>query len=298
MAESNSKWNGKSRGNRAGYLIFVYLIRYAGLTSAYVILAFVIAYYVLFAPGQVKAIWNFHHKHLGEGRLCSAVNVYRHFYNFGMALIDRLAIKGGMADRYEFEYENFEQMEQFISNGKGAVFIGAHMGSWEVGSMFFGKYGKKINVVKYDAERKEVKEVIQQHTEAEPYKSIYMTDDPVGAMIQVKAALNNGEYICFDADRYTNLATAREIPFLGGKAFFPSGPFKVAYKCKVPVVFFYALREKGRKFRFIFEIMDDKEADLGGMMQRFTDSLEDKIARYPLQWYNFYEFWSTQDHEK
>lgn len=295
MAESGGKWNGKSRGNRAGYLIFVYLIRYTGLTTAYVLLAFVTAYYVLFAPKQVKATWDYHHRHLGEGSLRSAVNVYRHLYSFGMALVDRLAIKGGLSRKYSFEYENFEEMERLIEKGDGAIFIGAHMGSWEVGSMFFGRYGKQINVVKYDAEHRELKEVIEKHTEAEPYKSIYMTDDPVGAMIQVKAALNAGEYICFDGDRYTNLATAVEMPFVDGKAYFPTGPFKIASKCQVPVVFFYSLREKGRRFRFIFETVGDVKASHTEVMQKFTASLEDKIARYPLQWYNFYEFWSKPD---
>ncbi len=292
MAKTQGAWNGQSRGNRLGYLIFVYMIRYLGLGFAYAVLALVIVYYVLFAPKQVKAIWNYHRNHLGEGRMRAAVNVYRHFYTFGQALVDRLAIKGGLASKYTFEYENYEQMLRFIDQERGAIFIGAHMGSWEVGSMFFGKYGKKINVVKYDAERKEVKDVVDRHTEAEPYKSIYMTQDPIGAMIEVKVALNNGEYICFDGDRYTNLATAAEIPFFGGKAPFPTGPFKVASKCRVPAVFFYALREKGRKFRFIFELVDEEKISTDELMTRFAASLEDKISRYPLQWYNFFEFWT------
>ena len=30
--------------------------------------------------------------------------------------------------------------------------IGAHVGNWEIGAPFFDEYGKKINIVMFDAE--------------------------------------------------------------------------------------------------------------------------------------------------
>ena len=59
------------------------------------------------------------------------------------------------------------------------------------------------------------------------------------------------------------------------------------------VVFYYAMRERGRRYRFIFDIPDGdgcgtKEAVLGS----YVRSLEAVVRRYPQQWFNFYRFWS------
>lgn len=72
----------------------------------------------------------------------------------------------------------------------------------------------------------------------------------------------------------------------------PEGPYRIASKCRVPVIFFYAMREKGRRYRFIFEEMplgSFKGPD--GLIDAYLNSLADKVKRYPMQWFNFYDFW-------
>ena len=39
--------------------------------------------------------------------------------------------------------------------------IGAHVGNWEIGAPFFDEYGKKINIVMFDAEHKRIKEILE-----------------------------------------------------------------------------------------------------------------------------------------
>ena len=97
----------------------------------------------------------------------------------------------------------------------------------------------------------------------------------------------------FQGDRFVEGSPTVTLPFMRHEAPFPAGPFAVAGKFRAPVVFYYAMRERGRRYRFIFDIPDEdgcgtKEAILGS----YVRSLEAVVRRYPQQWFNFYRFWS------
>ena len=112
-------------------------------------------------------------------------------------------------------------------------------------------------------------------------------------MLEMKVALNNGEYICFNGDRFVNRDQTLHTEILGGEALLPSGPFKIAAKCRVPVIFYYAMREKSYTYRFIFE-----EATFEGrptheqLVAQYAASLDRIVRKYPRQWFNFYDFWN------
>ncbi|MCH5329393.1 MAG: acyltransferase [Alistipes sp.] len=289
--EPEKQWNGKSRGGRFGYLFFIYSIRFLGIRFAYAILAFIVVYFIAFAPKATAAIWRYNRRIRRLGRCRSAAELYRHYYVFGQTLIDRLAFRGGLADRYRFEFDNYGRFLEIIDSAGGVVMIGAHTGCWEAGAGFFGKYGKKINIVMFDDEHSGIKEAVDDNAStAGDYKIIAVNRDPLEAMLSMKIALNNGEYLCFNGDRWIDEKSTAGRIFMGYAARFPSGPFLLAAKCRVPVVFYYAMRESGRRYRFIF-----REAEACGdsvrLMEEYTASLEDIAKRYPCQWFNFYDFW-------
>ncbi len=292
--DSDKRWSGQSRGGRFGYLFFVYTIRVLGVRCAYGFLSLILLHFLPFAPKATRAIWNYNRKRLGYGVTRSAIELYRHYYLFGQTLIDKIAIGSGLAARYRFAFDNFDRFQQIIDSAKGVVMIGAHVGCWEAGAGFFGKYGKKINIVKFDSEDRQVKEVLDKNTEQANYKIIAVNHGSIEAMLQIKIALNEGEYVCFNGDRFLDRSTATEAEFLGAKALFPQGPFLIAAKCRVPVVFYYAMRESGRKYRFLFvEANTTEPGNAQALLQQYIESLEGVVKRYPRQWFNFYQFWNN-----
>ena len=50
-----STWKGKTRGGTFGYLFFIYLIKYLGITAAYLFLSLVVLYFIPFAPKATKS---------------------------------------------------------------------------------------------------------------------------------------------------------------------------------------------------------------------------------------------------
>ncbi len=295
MAKSPGKqWNGKSRGGRFGYQFFVYTIRLLGIRCAYFFLAFIVIYFIPFAPKATKAIWAYNRKRRGLGRLASLKELVCHYYVFGQTLIDKVAIKGGMAKRYKFEFDNYERFLEILNSGKGVVMIGAHIGCWEAGAGFFGSYGKKINIVMFDAEHQQIKEVLDSNAaQEELFKVIAINKDAIEAMLKMKIALNNGEYICFNGDRFVDKDSVRRVDFLGAPVRLPLGPFKISAKCRVPVVFYYSMREPGFKYRFVFEeAMLEKGTEVNALVGQYAESLERMVRKYPRQWFNFYDFWN------
>lgn len=294
MNKSNDKqWNGKSRGGRLGYLFFVNSIKWLGLGFTYSFLAFIVIYFIPFAPKATVSIWKYNRNKRRLNKLESAIELYRHYYVFGQTLIDRMALRAGLVERFNFQFDNYERFLEIINGQQGVVMIGAHVGCWETGSVFFGKYSKKINIVMLDNEHKQIKEVIENNSENEnDFKIIDVNQDPLVLILQIKEALDKGEYICFNGDRYMNEKETYRTMFMGTETLLPSGPFKIAVKCGVPVVFYYAMKEKNRTYRFIFSEATVEHNRPVALLKQYIVSLEHLLDRYPRQWFNFYNFWN------
>ena len=284
-------WNGKSRGGGVGYACFIFIIRTLGLRCAYTLLALIAVYFIPFAPKATAAIWHYNRKRRQLGPIRAGIELYRHYYTFGQILIDRVAFRCGLQQKYRFELDNYDRFIELLSHS-GAILIGAHIGCWEAGSSFFGDYARKLNLVMFDAEHQRIKEVLNRYGQPEAYKIIAVDQDPLEAMLKIKIALNNGEYVCFNGDRYLDRSHSVGVTLLGGPARLPSGPFRIACRCHEPVVFYYAMRERKRTYRFLFTALPansfDNEQQL---IDRYVTSLENTVRRYPRQWFNFYPYW-------
>lgn len=295
MAKNSAKqWSGKSRGGRFGYQFFVYTIRLLGVRCAYCFLAFIVVYFIPFAPRATAAIWQYNRQRRGLGVWRSIVELYCHYFVFGQTLIDKVAMKANLIDRYNYKFDNYDRFLEILNSGEGVVMIGAHVGCWESGAGFFGTYGKKINIVMFDAEHRQIKAVLDENAESENnYNIIAINEDVIAAMLQIKIALDNGEYVCFNGDRHLGKENTYKCELLGAPVLLPNGPFKIASKCRVPVVFYYAMREKGRTYRFIFEEPKcDGRIKAEELVSQYASSLERIVEKYPRQWFNFYDFWN------
>lgn len=289
---TDRKWQGRSRGGKFGNAVFVCIIRIFGVRCAYVLLSFVAMYFIPFAPKATCSIWLYYRKIIGYGVIRSLFELYMHYFTFGQTLIDKIAVRSGRHDSFRFEFENYDRFLDTISSGGGVVMLGAHVGCWEVGSVYFGRYGRKLNIVMFDGEDPKVREVLEEGVKEADYKVIPVNHGVLEAMLKIKNALDAGEYVCFNGDRYTDISTAVKEKFLGAEALFPAGPFRIAGKCKVPVVVYYAVREKGRRYRFIFEELTSGKTGHEELMNAYIASLEEVVRKYPRQWFNFYNFWN------
>jgi len=98
------------------------------------------------------------------------------------------------------------------------------------------------------------------------------------------------------ADRFVEGAKTITVKFLGADAKFPLGPFILASRFRVPVSFVFAMKESTFHYHFFAtEIKDylhlDKDIMMQQMLTDFVSYMEEKVKKYPEQWYNYYDFW-------
>ncbi len=290
MKQNSKEWEGKSRGGTFGYRFFIFLIRFFGVKAAYIFLSFVVIYFIPFSAKATRSVWNYNRNILKYSRLKSVIKLYYHYYTFGQTIIDKVAINNGMGDRYKFEFDNYDNFLDILDKG-AAIIIGGHIGNWEIGSQFFGKYADRLNLVTYDAEHQGIKEILQ--AQGVKHKVILINEKSIEFLLGIKIALDKKEYVCFLGDRYLDKSNAMPIDFMGKKALFPSGPTLIASKFSVPVVFYFSMREKGMRYRFIFKIID-KKLTQEELLKIYISEFEKVVKKYPQQWFNFYNVWSVE----
>ena len=217
------------------------------------------------------------------------------FFPFPVPVLFRIregvAVNCGFEDAFSYEFENHQAMLGHLSEGCGVVMIGAHTGSWQMGFPFADSYGAKVNVVMFDNEVEGVKKVLESQTRDSGIKVIPVAEGDISSIFAIRDALSRGEVVSFQGDRFMEGNRVLEAELLGHKAFFPAGPFIISSKLRVKVVFYFAMREKGRRYRFIF-----REATAGAgpqaVLNEYVAALDDVLSRYPQQWFNYYDFWN------
>lgn len=203
----------------------------------------------------------------------------------------------GMADRFTYVFDGRDVIMEMVRSRKGCVVIGAHTGSWQMGASFFGKAGARVNVVMLDNEYRSVKDIVSRNVCQPDFKVIPLDDSDFSFLISITSALRDGELVCFQGDRYINEDRVMRTEFLGYQAEFPEGPFHLAASLGCPAVFYFAMREKGRRYRFIFRTPEmisprnDGEKMNDYIFRTYISALEEVVREYPGQWFNYYDFW-------
>ncbi len=228
-------------------------------------------------------------------------DAFRHTLAYADACLDRLAAWAGRLDAREPRFDGREAFEALRASGRGAVLLGAHLGNLDVARAFGQALALSgLNAVVHTAHAQRLTELLRK---ANPAFDLGLVEvarlDPETA-IRLKAKVEAGELLVIVGDRTPPAEAGRvcHVPFLGEVAPFPQGPFLLAALLECPVYLFFCVKEAGR-YRLVFEPFSDEvklprkarvEA-LEGLAARYAARLEGLCAQYPLQWFNFFDFW-------
>ncbi|MDW1813627.1 glycosyltransferase family 2 protein, partial [Vibrio sp. Vb2362] len=131
--------------------------------------------------------------------------------------------------------------------------------------------------------------------------------------ILLQQKIEQGEWVVIVGDRTSTSKENRVVwaDFLGKPAPFPQGPFMLASVLKAPVYLLFGLRDDEANtphFNVYFEHFSDqitlprkeRQQALERVVQQYAHRLEHHTLQAPLQWYNFFNFWtlSNQPHDK
>jgi predicted LPLAT superfamily acyltransferase len=288
-----SKWSGRSRGTVLGYCIFIKLIQWGGVKSAYRLLKFVSFYYYLFAASARKSIVQFYTQALQMPKTKALATCRQNFYCFGQTLIDRIAFLTGKTQPFSHDFIHEEYLQKIQQNGKGGILISAHLGNWETaGNLLKKRITSNINVVMVEAEAQKIKQLLDHTTGGSQFKIIAIKDD-LSHIIKISNALAANELIAMHGDRYTEDAKTISLTFLGKKAQFPLGPFLIASKFDAPVTFVFAVKKEAFHYQLSATLPITEKMKPEAIALLYVTELEKKVREYPEQWFNYYDFYSA-----
>jgi predicted LPLAT superfamily acyltransferase len=287
------QWDGKSKGTVLGYKIFVFFINKFGVKSAYFILYFVASYYFIFLKKSNTSIFYYFRKRLRYSYLKSKSMVFQSYYTFGQTIIDKIAIGAGLQDKFTYEHDGKEFIINMLNDKKGGVLISAHIGNFEIAEYFFSglDFNFQINLVTTDLEHSAIKNYLESVTEKPKINFILISED-LSHIFEINAALARNELVCFTGDRYFEGVKSLSEKFLGEEALFPAGPFLIASRLRVPVAFVYVMKEPDLHYHLYTREAKVKHRDEKGLLKEYTESVETMVKKYPLQWFNYFDFWN------
>ncbi len=293
-----SGWSGKSKGGELGYRFFIALARCTNIKIVYFFIYFVAFHYLLFT--DKKGIQYYFSKILGYSKSKTVVSIYKNFCLLGQVIIDKIIVLGGIGNKFTFDFEGENYLREIVENGKGGLLVGAHMGNWEVAGELLERLQTRINIVMYDAEKKEIKTLMENNLNKETTNIIAIKED-FSHLYQIRDAFKNNELVVMHGDRFLPGTNTVEIDFMSKKALFPTGPLYLASKNEVPVCFVYSLKEKATHYHFyaskpvVYKYpanLKTRKEEIKKMVLDYTQSLERIIKLYPLQWFNYHQFWN------
>ncbi len=227
---------------------------------------------------------------------------FRHVLSFSTAMVDRVYAwsEGSSAIRYNISES--ELMDKVLGSGSpGALFLISHLGNFDLAiARSEVTPDKKFNIVMDTSHTRTFNQFRDRIFESGQVRFIEPKNiTPLETMSLVERVAN-GEVVIIAADRVINTNEKNNVmvEFLGEKALFPSGPYILAHVLKVPVYLLFALK-KNNSCLLKLELFDQKviiprkhrERAIAQYAKKYASRLEQECFKFPLQWFNFYDFW-------
>jgi lauroyl/myristoyl acyltransferase len=224
--------------------------------------------------------------------------IYRTFWQFAWCLSERYERLS--TDRvFTVELEDSESWRALAAAERGFVFVTAHLGNWEVGSMLpASRDRRRIHVVR-EAEtdpraQRFIEELIRRRA-GDLYTTHFAEDPQLG--VDLLEALRRGEIVALQGDRPRAGGRTAEVSLFGRPFHLPIGPAALARAAGVPLVPVFVFRQGRLSYRCRIRPpihvaqSPDRRQDLGDALERFAADLEAAIRQAPHQWFCFRSLW-------
>lgn len=290
-----AEWEGKSRGTLLGYKIYIFFLRTFGIGAAYFLLRFVICYYVLFSPKSNRDIYAYFRKRHRYDKWKSLLNIYKSYYTFGQTLTDKIAISTGLRDKFTYTHDGIEHIDDLLKKNQGGILISGHVGNFEISHYFLeDRYSiSKISMVTTMAEHENIQNYMERISVKSHLKFIVVKED-MSHIFEIHKAIDEGGLVVFTGDRYMPGSKTLKENFFGKEAHFPVGPYILASRLNMPVLFVYFMKGSKRHYDLYARTARFKARDAQGLLKEYTQSMEWILKKYPLQWFNYFDFWDDR----
>lgn len=238
------------------------------------------------------------------------LNSYRHFLRFAGAMLDKVASwRGDLRWGRDIDFAPGAEAVIRAPSPQGKLILASHLGDIEAcRAMAQQVSGLVINALVFTDNARRFREVLETIAPQAGVNLMPVSDIGPETAILLQQKLEAGEWVAIVGDRTAvnpQRGGERRViwsEFLGRAAPFPQGPFVLAAALRCPVLLMFALRQQG-KLRVHCEPFADPlllpRAQRQQALQEAVDRYAARLAHYallaPLDWFNFFNFWTLPD---
>lgn len=300
----------KKQENGSYYAIklLLTLYRYGGKWVILLVLAPVLAYFFIkdgtarrSSLDYLQQLHRYKGRHSPFSAMPGYLQAYQHFWQFAMAALAKIDAWLGRLNTIPVHYGGSTGFEQIMHHNKGAVLIGSHLGNLEVcRALVRSKYPVRINVLAHTRHTAAFNRILKESNSEVDLQLIEVTELTPAVSAMLTDCIDNGELVVIVGDRISAQAPERAVwaDFLGKPAPFAIGPWVLASVLQCPVYLMFCLKE-ARGYNLMFEPFAEqiilprktRQQALINIVTHYAQQLEQVACRYPMQWFNFYDFW-------
>ena len=290
----------RERGTLLGFRAVAGILRLLGPRAVRLVAEGLVPYFFLTGGGARRASRDYLARVLG--REPGTGEVYHHFRCFTRATVDKVLAWAGCD--IPLEVKDLETFTAVRGSGRGALFLGAHLGNLEMLRALGQGLGLAgLNAVVYAENAVRFHELLKRVNPGFGVDLVQVASVSPDTAIRLQEKLDRGECLFIVGDRTPPSDSGRSVraPFLGQEAPFPVGPFILAHLLRCPVYLMFCVHD-GQRYRVrlspFADRVDlpraDREAALAGWAERYAQGLETQCRANPFEWFNFFDFWASR----
>ncbi|AKC70996.1 glycosyltransferase family 2 protein [Pandoraea oxalativorans] len=302
-------WRRPERGSLFGMRLLAFACRCFGLRAARACLVPVVAYFAL-RDTQARAASRDYQQRLRNAAPEIALpkptfwRTFAHLSAFANAALDKFAAWRGLLGEHHVQIDDPAALDAAANDSRGALVIGSHLGNLEMTRALARSRGiDRIHAVVYTRHAQRFRAMLAGSNIDFAANLIEVDDIGPATAIMLRERIERGDWLVIVGDRVPSSDSGRVVhaPFLGAPAPFAQGPFILAALLECPVFLLFCLRDR-TTYRLYFEAFADivtlprasREASLRTYAERYASRLEYYCRRYPMHWFNFFDFWRSK----
>lgn len=289
----------RERGSRTGIRLLLLTTRVLGRRGAHVLLRVIMFYFTLFAGPARRASQDWYRRVVGKAGFWTA---YQHMLRFAQVALDRVFFVQGKLEGFEFDREGTEHLAALREQGKGAILLGAHFGSFEAMRAAARNFEFRLNILAHNRNAKLIAAFLDEVSGGQSKVRVIEIDpDDRTYILEVQRRIAEGELVAVLGDRLGLNDRSATVEFFGSPASFPTGPYIMAAALHCPVYMVFGWFEPPRRYVLRCEPLAEeivlargqRDAAIQGYVELYARRLEHYARAAPDNWFNFHDFWSA-----
>ena len=233
--------------------------------------------------------------------------IYRNFYEFGVAICDKIAVWKNKIQYKDLNIKNAEILKTELKSGlRGSILLVSHYGNIEIARALSNAYSKSnIVILVYKSNSSTFINMINKISKNK-LKMIFIDHLDFATILELQNIIENGMHIGIMGDRVA-LSNDKNIKldFLGRSCNFSMGAYLIAGILQTRINALWCERIDGKycveleqisrnneNKDGIVSLKKDRIQSVAWIMQAYIKSLEKRVIENPQLWFNFYDYWN------